>query len=518
MHTDGTWGRRCRLVLVALSIAANAAAQESRRPIVVTEIAGANLYLSDGADAGIATGDTLQVFGDRNGEYLGAFVVVAATATRSVVVFAGSPFAVTRGVELWIAPAGERVGAVAAASQPERRTGDRQGRSARVRGRFSLDFSGLQSTTRWLSNEWQETERTFATPSASLRLVASDLPGGLTFRTSARGSFRYADPGIIDPEAALHVYEFSVGNTPGTAPVSFTAGRFTGPEIYSGFWDGLLVRVGGSRAGIGAAAGFQPRRYEQAPSGDLPKYAVFGDLTLGSRAIRSRTDLVFLHMLPAGDAMPNVMTAGWSQLLAIHGVRLSGDVQFDRASGADQWHLARLQVTGLVPLARGVYVRGRFDRSQPIQLVPVGGDAFMRDRASLGLGLAGRAGSLTLDAGASRFAEGRWSHSYGGSFSLTRLGLLGLGAYGSGSYWVLLGGTSIRAVAGLNRPLGAGSLRGGYEFARNEQYGPVVITHAGVLGVTLPLARALGVSMQGRMQWGETLRSNALYVSLWRSF
>lgn len=518
MRTDGTWARGVGTALLAWSIAASAAAQESRRPVVVTEIAGANLYLSDGADAGIAAGDTLRVFADRDGEYLGAFVVVAATATRSVVVFAGSPFPVTRGVELWVALTGEPVGAVAAGSEPERRTDDRARRPARVRGRFSLDFAGLQSTTRWLSNDWQEAERTFATPSASLRLVASDLPGGLTFRTSARGSYRYSDPGIVDPEAALHVYEFSVGNAPGTAPVSFTAGRFAGPEIYSGFWDGVLVRLGGARAGIGAAAGFQPRRYDQAPTGDLPKYAVFGDLTVGSREVRYRTDLVFLHMLPAGDATPDVMTAGWSQLLTIHRFRLSGDVQFDRATGADRWELARLQVTGLVPLARGVYVRGRFDRSQPIQLVPIGADAFMRDRVSLGLGLAGRAGSLTLDAGASRFAEGRWSHSYGGSFSLTRLGVFGLGAHGSGSYWVLLGGTSVRAMAGLNRPLGAGSLRGTYEFTRNDQYGPVVITHAGVLGVTLPIARGLGASVQGRMQWGENLRSNALYVSLWRSF
>jgi hypothetical protein len=505
---------------VVMSLTAgDAVAQDARRPVVVTEIAGANLYLSQGTEAGIATGDTLQVYRDRDGGYAGAFLVVAASGSRAVVVFAGDPFPVTRGIELWVAvDGGPPVGPPAAPSVEtvSRRT---PRRVPRVHGRFSLDFSGLQSTTRWLSNDWQESERWFATPSASLRLTAANLPGGLVFRTSARGSYRYSDPGIVDPEVTTHVYEMSLGNAPGTAPVAFVVGRFASPyEIYSGYWDGALVRVGGHRAGIGVAAGFQPRRFDQAPATDMPKYSVFADLAVGGRQVRYRTDLSFHHVLPTDDALADQMFAGWSQTLAIAGVRLSTDLRVDRDKALGEWNLARLQVTGVVPVAPGLYVRGRVDRSRPIQLVPTGEVPSTRDRGSLGIGLAGRAGAVSLDAGLSRFAEGTWANTYGGSFSLTHLGVLGLGAHGGGSYWVFNGATSVRATGGVTRSIGRGVLRGSYEFSRSAQFGPTIVTHAGVFGITVPLARALYVSLQGRTQWGENLRANALYMSLWRSF
>ncbi len=499
-----------------------AAGQDARRRVVVEAIAGENVYLSAGTEASVAIGDTLQVFGDREGPYLGSVRVIASSSTRSVVVFTDEPFPVTRGVPLWIETSGSRPAATSVFGSQETgsRTRSAAGRTPAVLGRLSLDFRGLQSTTRWLSNDWEESERWFATPSVGFRLSATDLPGGLTFRTSSRGAYRYSDPGIVDPDLTVHVYELSVSKGFTGIPLTVVAGRFANPyEFYSGFWDGGLLRLGGRTVGIGVAAGFQPRRADQAPNGDLPKYTVFADLTLTGQGVRYGTDLSVHRVLPRDEALFDRTFAGWSQSLRIAGVGLSSDVEVDRDPEAEEWRLSRLQVTGSVPLTRGLQLRGRYDRSRPYflfrttALLP-----FTRDRISGGFGYYGGGATVAADVGASRFEQGDWSMTYAASFSVRRTGILGLGVHGSGSYWTQSAGNVVRATLGLSRAFGRGEVRGSYELSRSELYGPVVTAHTAVLGLTAPLGGRVFASLQARVQRGANLRSNGLYASVWTSF
>jgi hypothetical protein len=280
-----------------------------------------------------------------------------------------------------------------------------------------------------------------------------------------------------------------------------------------------LVRIGGRSAGIGVAAGLQPRRADQAPSGDLPKYTVFADLTLGGRGVRYSADVSFHRVLPRDEALFDRTFAGWSQALRVGRLSLTSDVQADRDPESEEWRLSRLQVTGSVPLSRSVQVRGRYDRSRPYllfrttALLP-----FARERISGGIGYYGGQAAVTADVGAGRFEDGDWSMTYSASLSLRRTGVLGLGLHGSGSYWTQTAGHVVRATAGLSQTVGRGEIRASYELSRSELYGPTVTAHAGVLGITAPLGARVYASLQARVQRGENLRSNGLYASLWTSF
>lgn len=505
--------------LLAL-LAPRARAQDQGLRAVIEQIAGSDIYVSVGTEAGLASGDTVQAYRDADGEYLGALRVVAASATRSVVTFLDRPFPLTRGttVQLRFTAAPAPVAAPAAgAAAPPAPTTARSG--PRVRGRFSLDFNGMQSTTTWMSNVEETVERRFATPSMSLRLVATQLPGGFSFETTGRATYRYSDPEIVQPELSVRVYQLSVAKEFENAPVQFRLGRFYNPyELYSGYWDGALLRVGGRGFGVGVVAGFQPERASEGPGTDLPKYTAFADYSVGRGAVRYTGDLSFHQVKPKGAYLDHTF-AGWSQALRVGGFRLASDLQVDRDPELSEWKVTRARVTGAVPLARGLTLNGRYAHDRPYflfrttDLLP-----FARDQVGGGFDYFGGNASFRADVTANRFDEGGWSMSYGGSVGVQRTGILGLGLNAGGSYWILDESTALQAFGDLTRRFGRVDVRGSYQLYRTEWDPTTVVTHTGALSLVVPLGARVYTMLQARTQQGANLASNSIQFSLWTSF
>jgi len=481
--------------------------------------------LSAGTEAGLAAGDTLQVYREGDGEYLGAFRIVASSSERSVVVFIGEPFPVTRGIAISVRRngTGPNVAQVPAPTVPTRSaspaTASRPRAAPRLRGRLGLDFSGVQSTTKWLSNEEERIDRRFATPSLSLRLEATDLPGGFRFETSTRAYYRYSDPTLVEPDVAVRVYQLSVAKRFDGFPLEFRMGRFYNEyERYSGYWDGALMRVGGRSFGVGAVAGFQPDRANEAPSASLPKYTLFVDFAAGRGSVRYTTDVSFHQVRPRDEWLVHTF-AGWSQYLRVGGVRLSSDIQVDRDVELNSWKLGRLQVSGTAPLTRGLSLYGRYARSRPYllfrttDLMP-----FKRDQGSGGLSYFGGSVSLSADLTATRFDGGEWGLGVGGSFALLRSGVLGLSWSGAGNYWTLGDGHALQVVMDASRPIGRGEVRLSYQLYRTENPGARITSHSGGVRATVPLGRRTFASAELRRQQGANLVSTSLNVSLWTSF
>jgi len=505
-------------LLLALG-APRAAAQEQGLRAVIEQIAGSDVYLSVGSEAGLAASDTVQVYRDGDGEYLGALRVVAVSATRSVVTFLDRPFPLTRGVVVQLRftapplPEAEPAAAIAPPVRPAAASGPR------VRGRFSLDFNGMQSTTTWISNVEEKVDRRFATPSMSLRLAATQLPGGFTFETTGRATYRYSDPEIVQPDLAVRVYQLSVAKAFDNAPVQFRLGRFYNPyELYSGYWDGALLRVGGRGFGVGVVAGFQPDRANQAPSTEIPKYTAFADYTLGRGAVRYSGDVSFHQVKPKSGHLDHTF-AGWSQALRVGGFRLATDLQVDRDPELSEWKVSRARVTGAIPLARGLSLNARYLHDRPyflfntVNLLP-----FARDQVGGGLGYFGGNASLRADVTANRFDQGSWSMSYGGSFGFQNTGVLGLGLSAGGTYWALNGGKALQGFGDLSRRFGRVDLRASYQYYRTEQATSVFGTNAGALSLVLPLGPRVFTMLQARTQQGANLVSNSIQFSLWTSF
>jgi hypothetical protein len=508
------------LLALALTGAGPAGAQEQRIPAVVDYLAGANIYLAVGTDQGIVASDTLTVYATADGEPLGRFLVLSATATRAVVEFLGTPFPVTRGATLLLAPGSVRRGAATAVRPESRRAaGPSRGPAPSLHGRLSLEANAFESTTRWESNEPQSVRRRFATPTLGLRAVAADLPGGVSLHTDLRALYRYSDPELIDPAWAVQVYRASVAGTFTGTAVYAEAGRFINPfATLGGAWDGALVHVGGRGLGAGIAAGFEPDRGDQGVSSTRPKYAAFVTYDVGDGPVRYATDVSVHHVRPR-DGQPTHTYGGWSQHLRIRRLRLGSMLQVDRHPATGAWEITRLNATAALPLVRGLEVRGRLAVFQPYQWWQATDPfPFRRDQAGGGLFLWGRRGSVSLDVTAARIQGGETSLTYGAAFSLLRTPVFGLDWSVAATYWDQNGFDALYGTAGIAREFGRATARVSYQLYRAGDAQFRSVSHTADLALSMPLARRVYATLQGRVQRGADLWTNGLFVGLWTAF
>jgi hypothetical protein len=495
-------------------------AQQARIPAVVDYLAGADIYLAVGTDQGIVANDTLTVYATADGEPIGRFFVVSATATRAVVEFLGAPFPVTRGATLMLVPGTARRGAAAAVTaEPRRAAPAPRGRAPSLHGRLSLEANAFESTTRWESNEPQSVTRRFATPALGLRAVVADLPGGLSLNTNLRALYRYSDPELIDPAWAVQVYQASLAGTFTGASVYVEAGRFINPyATLGGAWDGALVHVGGRGLGVGVAAGFEPDRGDQGVSTTLPKYAAFVTYDVGDGPVRYATDVSVHHVRPR-NGLPVHTYGGWSQYLRVRRLRLGSSLQVDRNPVAGTWLITRLNATASLPLVTGLELRGRLSTYQPYQRWQATDPfPFRRDQAGGGLVLWGPRGSASVDVTATRIEGGETSLTYGGAFSLLRTPIFGLDWSVSATWWDQDAFSALYGAAGIARVFGRVMTRASYQLYRAEDADFRSVSHTGDLAVSIPLAQRVYATLQGRVQRGDDLWTNGLFVGLWTAF
>jgi len=513
------------VALAAVGLTGRLEAQQGRIPASVDYLAGGDIYLGIGSDQGIAANDTLVVSGSVDGDPLGRFVVVSATATRAVVGFLGTPFPVTRGTTLYVTVASARRAPVAAAAQPApvgppaRRPAAGPGPS--VHGRLGVQADAFESTTLWQSNQVESVTRRFATPSVSLRAVVADLPGGFSLATNLRGVYRYSEPDLIDPTATAHVYEASITKTFKGAPVIIQAGRFNNRySSFSGFWDGVLLRVGGRGLGVGLVTGFEPDRGDASFSTDFLKGGAFATYEAGTGPVHYATSLSANQVRPsAALGLPDHTYGTWSQYLRVGRFRLGNDIQVDRDPEQASWAISRLNANVSIPLVPGLEVHGRVSMFQPYQIwLTSNVMPFRRDQANVGLFLFGRAGGAGADFTVSRLAGGVNSYTYSASLSLLRTPILGLDWSASGSYWMQTDFQTLFATGGLARSFGRAQARASYQLYRSTTASATSLSHEVDAGLSFPLARTVTAMLQGRIQRGANLRTNGLFAGLWTSF
>jgi hypothetical protein len=509
--------------LLLLSTIGSARAQDTRIEAVIEQIAGVNLYLTVGAARGLATNDTLFVYAAETDEYLGAFLVISTTQERSAVVYAGSPFAVTRGKPLLLRFSASHVAPV------ERDAPDREiiagaapppkvrGPTPSLSGRFAIEASAFESKTRWEANQTENDTRRFATPSAALRAVIADLPGGFNLSANLRASYRYSSDGLVQPQRSVRVYQASVGKAFGNT-MQLEVGRFNNPyEYYSGYWDGLMVHFGRNGFGGGVAAGYEPVLGNEGVSTEFPKYTAFLNYRHRTRSVGYHTDLSFHQVRPQNGLLTHTF-AGWSQRLRVRRVQLSNDIQIDRNPDTDSWTITRLQVRTSLPLGP-VDLHARVSMLQPYSMWSTQNViAFRRDQASMGVSYWTTGGFLSFDVAANRFNEGSISYTYSTAFGITKTSLFGLGWNNSASYGTRDETTTLYLSSGLNRSFGRTQTRASYQLYRTASMFSTFLTHTADLSLSLPLARRVYTSIEARRQWGQNLLTSNIYMGFWTSF
>lgn len=525
-------------------LAADAQAQDALVPARVTYLAGQNLYLDAGRDAGVTPDDTLSVY--RDGALVGRLVVVSSISDRSVVRFADEVFPVTLGTTLHLRLASiptppepepepeplEEEPAVVEAEpiSPHEEPGPTPTRSSRaektrVAGRVMLSLNALQSSTQWQTNGGGSSQRTFVTPSLNVHLTVSDLPQDLRLRTRLRSDYRYSSGRPINPAFSFRAYELVLEKK--FSGFDVRAGRFSNRYATGdGYWDGVLVHIGDSKKGIGTALGFMPDRSNEGFSAEMPRYGGFAHIEVGDRSrVVYEAEVAYNEIRPTNDLL-NHRFASLSHSLRWQGLSLRNDVQVDRDPLSSGWIASRITVRGAWVPAPGIALHGRYRVRQPYSIYRTQSIlSFRRDQMGAGTSL--RLGPVVFGGDAAvNFVEDdlhgreRDGQTVSGYLQVPRTGVLDLGFSSNSSYWSDDDGSSFFLTTGLSRDFGDARLRMQYQFYRTATTNlpDPLVTNTVALHATLPLGGGLYTSSQIRLQQSSTLSSASLYTSFWLAF
>lgn len=508
-------------VAILSAAASSVRAQDRQVDVVVEYVAGSDIYIDAGRDRGILDGDTILVYGMEGGSPLGALRVISATAEKAVLTFAAEAFPITRGDRLRISLDRLPVPAPRAEVGGRRSTGTTTASrdyGPRLSGRLTMDMDLLRTRIRFPGSALEDEDRLFATPAVGLRTTITRLPGDLVVNTSMRLAYRHSSDTDIQPEASLRLYEANVGKTFGEV-VQVQAGRFYNPyERFSGYWDGLLVRVGGRHLGAGFASGFEPDRSDEGFTSSLPKYTAFLDYRYRAGDFVYDADISFHQVRPRIDLADHTYF-GWSQGLRVGGFRLSSDLQVDRDPSDGGWTITELFVDGSIPLGARLYLDGRYSRRRPYFIwlgeLPI---AERREQAGVGLTYRSLGGFVSADVTSNRWADGERSLTYSSSVVIPRSAILDLGLSASASYWKRDGTDALVLSPGLTRSFGRVDSRLGYQLYRSGNVASAFQTHAVDLTLSFPLTRRTYSSLGGSLRFGDDLLTQGLRATVWTTF
>jgi len=495
--------------------------------VEIRQVAGSNVYLDLGTDDGVAAGDTLAVRRAGEGEVVGRLAVVAATAVRSVLTFVDDPFPLATGETVFLqlarAPARPPSPSAGAARVPEVPGGPASAPPppARASGRVSLEVAVNRSTTALGVVEPEDVTRTYATPALRMDATVPGFLAGFTLRARTRVSHRYSSgTGFTRPTSA-QVHQLSLERRFTAIPLRLTLGRFYSPaESFSGFWDGVAVRVGGPAFGAGLVAGLEPDYWSQEPSLDLPKATVFVDHALRRDGWRWDGDVSAHLVAPRLDGMERHVFLGVGQRLEVGAVRLRGEVQLDRDPGPGSVRVSEGVAQATLTLSQSFSLRAGGSRRERYSVYG-GLDPFgpRRDRLAAGFSLRSGGMYLSADQGWNRYGGTTDRLSWTGSLSLARLpGLAGVGWSASGTYWKGDADHALTAGTAVNFHLRSARFRVGYRLHRSTILGRDRTTHAPDLSVDAPVPGGLSLAIRTSTQWGDRFTGQHLSVSLTRVF
>lgn len=460
--------------------------------VVVTRVAGSTVYINAGANQGLGKGQNIEA--ERQvGRGRGSLEVLSTTSSSAVLGFAGRPFSLTRGDALRIrlpqtrgpdrAIAEDAATTQTTAGTPPidadetaERLGGVWALPPNVSGRLSMELDGRASRTSWDPFSPNGT-RTFLTPVSRLQFTAHDVAGGLSVRGRMRAAYRYGSDGLIDPAASVRVYELDAEKRFDALPLRVQLGRFFSPyEAFSGYWDGLLMRVGGDGFGVGGVVGVEPDRWNQAFSTQRPKATGFVDLRRGGAGGGLEADFAVTQVRPE-DGRPDQLYVGSSGRLWVGGVGLAHTIQIDRAESGE-WIISDLLVQSSIALSRSFEVHGKWSRREPNYFWLEDPFSYRRDDYSAGTTVRWRGGSLLADVGAHQAdGDSTWTRSASTALRVNSVSRARLGMRLAVGVWDAPIGRIGTASLALDRVVGTAWFSGGYRLYRSEGGWQDLTTH-----------------------------------------
>lgn len=503
----------------------------------VEYIAGANIYLTGGTGIGIVAGDTLDA---ATASRSGRLRVISSGERKSVVTFAGDPFPITIGdsltltlpmasrpgtterpdsVETVLRPDERRPPPAIAARAPagQRRSSAPARPPVRIDGTFGIEFDALQSDARWGDLPEEHDERRFMTPGVRLNTTVTQLPGGLELQANVRYEQRLARGVGYDSRSAVHVYTATVSRAFQAVPLQIRIGRFHNlADLYGGYWDGGLVRLGGRHAGIGVSAGYTPDRVNGGFSTVSPKSSVFADLDVGGRGASYRASIA-VHQEEDTTAYGLHYVSGTQQLRLGRAI-FTNRVRFDAGSGWSDWSVAQMDVSASTPLVGNLRIRGNYARRSytwagfdPDTARP------HNERRGAGIEYAGYSASASVDARIVDWSDGESARTVSTSLIVQQTPLAGIGFGINASRSESEAGNATWLSPSLFRRFGPVSSTLTWQDYRTDG-STDADSRAAQFTLSFPLAGGFYSTLRLQARRGSGSSSNRLFTSLWKSF
>lgn len=488
------------------------------RPTMVVQIAGANLYLDAGTDAGVSTGDTLIVRRAPTGAPVGSAAVIASTSTRSVVTFVGTPFPVTRGDTLFITPVRGGASAVAAALGPVSMTRSAPrvvprpdvATGARVDGALGLEMWGSHSETVGLGSDPVRTTRNIGIPAVRLRSRISNENSSLDL--NLRAEHRTAPTSVFDRATRVRIYEARYDLRKGAA--AFSAGRFFSDfDHASGFWDGMSLRLGDHQGLFGGiAAGFEPLRGNEEFSTEIPKAAIF----VGARSSREKVDIstdLAYHQTFAKDYARQRQVVDWSFRMRSGRFGLAQEIEASPPTLMGTWGISRFILRGSTSLGRAeLYAAAVSDRPLVMDtawVLPLD----RRERVSAGLSFSSASGFFgDINAAINGPRDSTSGYSAGAMAAFPNV--IGNGTFSiNGSYFTSDGNSGLTAAPSIEFQLGKARVRSGYQFFMVDGPSYSVTTHGVDFRFSQSISSRANWVVQVNSRFGQNIQSSNVYSS-----
>lgn len=531
----------CTLVLVMLPRLV--LAQENVQPgtiATVTHLAGQNVYLDIGTEQGVADGDTLHVAG----EEMRRLLVVTSAQTRSVCVFAGAAFPVTRGQQLPLLILKGKTSDVSAADLGAEQGGEFDGEDAKVEGvvqppvqegpvrapvtqarkrapvtvdgRLLMRLSLLNSETQIRSSSVPAVSRRYATPSVSLNATVRNLPSGAKLNLHIRTDYRYQSRSPLERQGVFRAYTLSLEKDFGFAEIQ--AGRFYNRLVQrGGYWDGVSLLAGSRQKGIGAAFGFMPERSNEGFTTQFPRYAVFAHYeTPRDAGLRYRGSVAW-HEIQPSTLLLTHRFAGLEQQVNWAFVAVDQDLQLDQDPVSKQWVVSHFMLGTSLRLGDQVRLRGRYALRQPYRIYNVTTPFLTRRDQYLG----GITFDLARISFGARYTVRQLNQVYegetiSGHFHTRPLTRFALSFTGSATRWTSDFGTALYINGGVSRNFGRIYTRTDYGFYRSmsPNLDNPIDMHRLSLSLALPINRSMHWRFSTNYNQSQLTQSFSLNTSL----
>ena len=511
----------------------NLHAQDVEQDARIEQISGSNVYINLGGENGINTGDTLFVYQKK--ELLGMMVVVSAASQSSSLSFADQPFSLTRGQTITVSfkkktttkqpePREKEPVAETRTSILDRnnKTGERKA-AVKIKPLIggSVMFGENMNYSVTHDNKFvrQGVTRLYASPFSNINLHARKLPHQFDISMNMKWSYRYTDARRITPANVFRFYRLRVDKKMGSLPLYISAGRFYNRyEIFSGFWDGVMARVGSRRSGVGVISGFEPIRSNEGFTPDLPKYSFFAYHDYYSHDFNSSTEVAMSAIYPRNSWQDHLFL-GAHQQIRFNRHRLTARVQVDQNPANQKWIVSQVLLRGYLAVTPKLTLHGVFNRRRPYRMWsgidPIsylrtqynGGFSYRTDNYFAG-------GDFTIN----NSEQIDISRSYSGYFRIHDTHFWDLGFNVNAFAWTSGSLRSIRVEPGFTRWFGKKQVQFSYQFYTSKYFSNANITHGISLQMNTPLWKSWYLNARAQSEYGSLLINNSLFFSVWKSF